>query len=747
MTRAELERFAREWRVRVTAREALFVAAAVCAAAALAAFWLSAGALAVVALGLFAVSLAVRLAFARPWRLNAAHVARHLDREFPQLEESSALWLRPVESLTFIEQLQRRRADEAARSLSNAHARSFAAPPTHLLRQPFIWLAVALALLVAVSTWRVMNQPRAAADLSTTAAAPAKPSSDAGGAPQTEWPQIERAEMVVVPPAYTGRAERRVSGFTAELEEGALVTWSVTLDRPVKDAGLRFGAGGDDVVQLRAEGDRTLRAERRITESELYGLAAVMSDDAVWRPHELHSLKVIKDRAPAVKIMQPEAVRTIVAPSSSTQATVEVLVSDDYAVADAHLIATVAKGTGEAVKFREQKIVFDVNEPAEGPANARRLRKTFDLLALGLEPGDELYFHVEAADNREPSSNRARSETRFIILKGADAELSTPGTGVAGVNLIPQYFRSQRQIIIDTEKLIADQAALAESEFRSRANNLAIDQQLLRQRYGEFLGEEADHAAEPAEASAEQEHEEHSPDDGHDHGPAAAGGAPRTQQEIMEEYGHQHDSQDEATLFDRETKGTMRQALAAMWEAERFLRVAQPREALGPENRALEIIKALQQADRAYVQRVGFEAAPVDFAARRLRGDVEDVPERIVGDAAAAPDSRMEADVRELLRLAPWRRTAQPLTDVEIETLRRIEPALRNAASDNPGVSLGALEELRRLAAGEALLPSKQSTLEAALLRMLPAAERRPHRTGEASRLAESYFRNLESAR
>jgi hypothetical protein len=287
------------------------------------------------------------------------------------------------------------------------------------------------------------------------------------------------------------------------------------------------------------------------------------------------------------------------------------------------------------------------------------------------------------------------------------------------VNLIPQYFRSQRQIIIDTEKLIADQPTLAVSEFRNRANNLAIDQQLLRQRYGEFLGEEADHAAEPAEASGE--HEEHSPDDGHDHGPPAAAGAPQTQQEIMEEYGHQHDSQDEATLFDRETKGTMRQALAAMWEAERFLRVAQPREALGPENRALEIIKALQQADRSYVQRVGFEAAPIDFAARRLRGEVDDVPERIVPDAAVAPGSPVEADIREVLGRAPWRRTtAQPLTADEVEALRRIEPALMNAANENTGLSLGALEELRRLAAGEALAPGKQSALEAALLQMLP---------------------------
>jgi hypothetical protein len=35
-------------------------------------------------------------------------------------------------------------------------------------------------------------------------------------------------------------------------------------------------------------------------------------------------------------------------------------------------------------------------------------------------------------------------------LKGPEQTVSTPGAGVAGVNLVPEYFRSQRQIIIDT---------------------------------------------------------------------------------------------------------------------------------------------------------------------------------------------------------------------------------------------------------------------------------------------------------
>jgi hypothetical protein len=165
----------------------------------------------------------------------------------------------------------------------------------------------------------------------------------------------------------------------------------------------------------------------------------------------------------------------------------------------------------------------------------------------------------------------------------------------------------------------------------------------------------------------------------------------------VERFGHTHDSQDEATLFDREKKGTMRQALAAMWQAERFLRMAQPEEALAPENRALEILKELQQADREYVQRVGFEATPLDVAGRRLRGDVTGVPERAVSDVAV-PSSNEELEGRaRVLQLAPWRATERALTPPELEALERAEPALVRAATDEPEKFLAGLEELRRL--------------------------------------------------
>ncbi|CAN5655700.1 DUF4175 family protein [soil metagenome] len=717
MTAERLHQLARAWRRHLLTRDMLFVAAAVLLVAGVAMRWLQPAHLLPLSLAFFVIAVLLRL---RSSRVGALQLAHHLDRTYPQLEESSALWLRQSDSLTTIERLQRGRIDAAAQRLSGEFA-----PTITSLRIPFLLFLGALVLF----GWSMTHQPEPARQKARLEPA-AVDSATVPDAPPV-WPKITGAEMLIVPPAYTGRGERRISGMSAEVEEGATVTWSLTLDQPVENPRLIFGPNAPEPLTFTDDG--TLRGTRAIAETALYQLSAVR-DGATWNPAEIHSLKVVKDRAPALQVLQPGAARTEIA-ATDARAVIEVLASDDYGVNGAHLVATVAKGTGEVVKFREQRIAFDSVEPVAGELHLLRFGKTLDLLALGLEPGDELYFYVAATDNRQPSSNQARSETRFIVLQGPEQSASTPGVGVSGIDLVPQYFRSQRQIIIDTEKLIAERATLPAAEFQQRSNDLGVDQQLLRQRYAQFLGEEVEEDAPP---------EEHLEGDGHDHGPPSDG-PPRTHAEVAAEFGHQHDSQDAATLFDRETKGTMRQVLAAMWEAERHLRVGAAEEALAPENRALEILKELQQADREYVKRVGFEATPLDVAGRRGRGDVSEVPERRVSEVATPRVDEATQATRELLRQSPWGRTLDP---AEVEALRQMEPALMRAATEEPEKFLPGLQEVRQAIEGGALPAEAESKLKPALLRLLPPAHARPVvRAEDSPSLAEPYFRHLESTR
>jgi hypothetical protein len=63
------------------------------------------------------------------------------------------------------------------------------------------------------------------------------------------------------------------------------------------------------------------------------------------------------------------------------------------------------------------------------------------------------------------------------------------------VQFLPEYFRSQRQIIIDTEKLLAEKSKKTDKEFGFTSNEIGYDQKLLRLRYGQYMGEEFESAA------------------------------------------------------------------------------------------------------------------------------------------------------------------------------------------------------------------------------------------------------------
>src|SRR5678816_2277206 len=90
--------------------------------------------------------------------------------------------------------------------------------------------------------------------------------------------------------------------------------------------------------------------------------------------------------------------------------------------------------------------------------------------------------------------------------------------------------------------------------------------------------------------------------------------------DVLSEFGHVHDPEEAATLFDPQTKEILRAALNEMWQAELHLRQAEPDRALPYEYKALDYIKQVQQAQRIYLQRVGLDLPQLDET-RRLSGD------------------------------------------------------------------------------------------------------------------------------
>lgn len=258
-----------------------------------------------------------------------------------------------------------------------------------------------------------------------------------------------------------------------------------------------------------------------------------------------------------------------------------------------------------------------------------------------MEPGDELYFFVRASDNA-PDTHTAQSPTYTLRLPGPQGE-SLESTALPSM-VKPENLRSQRQIIIDTEQLLADQPRIPQAELRSRSEQIAGDQARLRLRYGQFLGEESslfgadEHGA--SGHAGEAGHDDH--DRAGSQGPGGFGTG-----NIAAQYGHAHDMEDNATIFDPQTKTVLRRALSAMWDAERQLRAVAPKPALSPEYKALDAIKELQQAERVYLHRTAF-VPPALKEEKRMSGELNGA--QSYKRAQAAANDLVPADVRELVR-------------------------------------------------------------------------------------------------
>ena len=415
--------------------------------------------------------------------------------------------------------------------------------------------------------------------------------------------KLLEARLRISPPAYTGLAVRNETGLPAKFPEGSRIAWQLRFAPQPEQVQLQFFSGR--TLPLRRLGD-VWTADAVMPASDVYRV--VIDGQAQTKPWQ--RLDAIPDRAPQWRVSLPDRSLSLIAPGQRTWP-LQLEAEDDYGLADAAMEIQLAQGSGENIQFKS------ISRPLNGQGTAKRRRyaATLDLAALGMQAGDDLIVQFRVADRRRPQANSTVSAAYILRWPVEDAY---EASGVEGMlkKVMPAYFRSQRQIIIDTEKLLAEKKKTNREQFEIRSDTIGVDQRILRLRYGQFLGEETETPEPPPEDG------EHSADDGHDHGEAKAPekSATASDQSILEEFGHTHDIPEAATLLDAETKSLLRSALNEMWQAELHLRQAEPAKALPFEYRALAFIKKVQQAERIYLARVGPELPPIDES-RRLSGD------------------------------------------------------------------------------------------------------------------------------
>jgi hypothetical protein len=541
-----------------------------------------------------------------------------LDGALPEMEDSSVLLVHAEAQLAPVAQLQQRRLMERVNaSLTTPRVRAIV---RERVRLGLPWLAANLAL--AALAWGATLLPHGA-----SAPAAVRPGAKAV---KTAAAAAELT-LKLTPPRYTGVDASTSAPRDLQAPEQTVVEWC--LKNP---AGTLETIELSDGRQLQAGADC---ARWTATESIFWR----------WRGAR-YTLKVLPDTAPEIVVSQPNEIIKELA-RDATQAAMAISVRDDYQVKQATLHLTLARGSGENIRFSDREMPI----PAGRDPRRRDWTRNWTVTELGMEPGDELYFFVRALDNAaKPHSVQSPTYTLRLPAPPSDDEQDVSALPVM---VKPESLRSQRQIIIDTEQLIADMRVgdmrvkkMDAAAVRERSESIAADQGALRRRYGQFLGEEST-------LFGKDEHDE---DHGSEHGGGLGGGKP---QDVLHEFGHAHDQAENATLFDEATKKVLRRALSAMWDAENALRAITPKTALPPEHKALEAIKELQQSERIYLHKTAFAPPPIKED-KRMTGDMAGAaPGK--REQSAAPDG-VPAQLRELVQALAgdgplpslWSRTA-----------------------------------------------------------------------------------------
>ena len=532
-----------------------------------------------------------------------------LDGAVPELEDSAVLLLHAESPLA---QLQRQRLlSRVKASLTGARVRAIV---RERVRLGLPWLAGSLAL--AALAWGAVLPPHGG-----------QPAAAALPALQKARPAAAVVELLVklAPPRYTGVEASSSAPRDVQAPEQTVVEWC-----------LKNPAAGAETIEL---------SDGQLLHAGAQCARWTATESIFWRWRGArYTLKVLPDAAPEIVVTQPNEIIKELA-RDATQAAMAISVRDDYQVKQATLHLTLARGSGENIRFSDREMPI----PAGHDPRRRDWSKNWAVSELGMEPGDELYFFVRATDNAA-KAHTVQSPTYTLRLPAPPAAEDEQVSALP-VMVKPESLRSQRQIIIDTEQLIADMRVgdmrvkkMDAATVRERSESIATDQAALRRRYGQFLGEEST-------LFGKDDHDD-------DHG--AGNGKP---QDVLHEFGHAHDQAENATLFDDATKKVLRRALSAMWDAEKALRAISPKTALPPEHKALEAIKELQQSERIYLHKTAFAPPPIKED-KRMTGDMAGAASNR-REQSAAPDG-IPAELRALVQAlagdgplpALWTRTA-----------------------------------------------------------------------------------------
>lgn len=683
----------------------------------------------------------------KPWKFGVKEVCSYLDNALKELENSTSLLFSKDEGLSVLARIQQFRTAETLVSsresirLDHKIGKSLGIAlgcvgVGLLLQYSGITISDARTESIMAQKDAIVFQPL---DSLSVAVVP---------------PVVQSQKITIRYPSYTGKSVSVTSDMNVKVLEGSTVDWAVRFNQPIKKSLFQFGTDEIDMSVTNDTYTHRLKASNA-------GFYSLKFTDTLQNEYlsELYSFEVFKDEPPEVNMNNLPQFSSFEA-TDSQEFTFTSSITDDFGIADVSIIATVSKGTGESVKFREERLAFDT--PFQKLSKSATLQKKMDLRSLRMEPGDELYFYVEVKDNKQPKANITRTETYFSVIKDTVTD-SFAVEGTMGADLMPDYFRSQRQLIIDTEQLISEKSSLNQADFKFRSNELGFDQKALRIKYGKFMGDETEAPTAPKEIGeatvpedmldeyshkhdgsnehnlvAEEDH-----DHDHDHGDEQMAGG-TTEEDPLEAYVHDHGDPEASTLFAKSLKSMLKEAMAEMWDAELYLRLYEPEKSLPYQYKALKLIQEIKNSARIYVHRIGFDP-PLIKEEKRLSGELTDIKGFSKAEALKMDElyPNMKTGLELLSEILSRNKT---LSEADKTVLKAAGDELAVLAIAEPSKHLKTLQGLKWISESDQLDIHQVNLVYAGLLSALPVPKSVPTASSRyAGKMNQLFLEALET--
>ncbi|MEW5978089.1 MAG: DUF4175 family protein [Acidobacteriota bacterium] len=283
-----------------------------------------------------------------------------------------------------------------------------------------------------------------------------------------EVPRVERINLTYRFPAYTGLPTKfEEDGGDIYAVKGTVVLLEAQTSADAASARIVLEDG--TASEMQKSGISRFRGEVTVRSDSAYRIELTdFSGEAGIASHE-YSITALEDQPPIISILKPGRDRQV---TKLEEVLTEVKADDDFGVNSLELHYTINGGPEQVVHlFKPEK--GSSTKSISGT-------HTFFLEEYDLEPGDFLTYFARAADSRTTTTSDIYFlEVRTFGKEYSQSQMSGGGGGAGEVGSV--LSARQKEILSATWRLIRDQKTFSPAEYRENLKIVAGQQLKLRQ--------------------------------------------------------------------------------------------------------------------------------------------------------------------------------------------------------------------------------------------------------------------------